>query len=151
MDDNNCWFLFNLCLKLLEDCCSKQKLDPEKYALKHHNKLVDLSLMFRFSSLPNNCVLEMVESRARPTAEVILCLQLEDGSRLNGTFESSILLIDVLEQLYPNYVKQDAVIIFMRKEVFGDNLRSTTLKSLGLTGGRALLRLLHKTPEELKT
>lgn len=109
--------------------------------------------MFRFSGLPNNALLEMVEAtKSRTEADIFLALQLEDGSRLTGTFKTSNFLIDVLKALIPekSTPESNSVIIYMRKEVYGENLESTSLRSLGLTGGRAIFRLIHKKPEELK-
>ena len=36
--------------------------------------------------------------------------------------------------------RQNPVIIYTRQEVVGEELKTTTLKQLGLTGGNALLR-----------
>ena len=141
--------------KILEECCEKFKFDPDNFDMKHHNKLLDLSQMFRFSGLPNNAQLEMVESdgKRKIVAEVILCLQLEDGSRVNGSFKSTDLLSDVLGSLCPDkdVLEKNPCIIYMRKEVYGTGIKTTTLKSLGLTGGRALLKLsLNKVEDEVK-
>lgn len=109
--------------------------------------------MFRFSGLPNNALLEMVEAiKSRTEADIFLAVQLEDGSRLTGTFKTSNFLMDVLKSLVPDKCtpESNSVIIYMRKEVYGEDLRSTTLRSLGLSGGRAIFRLIHRKPEELK-
>lgn len=111
--------------------------------------------MFRFSGLPNNAQLEMVESdgKRKVATEVVVCLQLEDGSRANGSFTSTDLLSHVIGTLCPDkdVFDKNPCIIYMRKEVYGHNIKNTTLKSLGLTGGRALLRLsLNKIEVEIK-
>lgn len=91
-------------------------------------------------------------TKSRTEADIFLAVQLEDGTRLTGTFKTSNFLIDVLKALIPEKCtpESNSVIIYMRKEVYGDALESTTLRSLGLTGGRAIFRLIHKKPEELK-
>ncbi|XP_062540802.1 tether containing UBX domain for GLUT4 [Armigeres subalbatus] len=141
-------------LEVLEQVCSKFNFNALEFDLKHHSKIMDLSVMFRFSGLPNNALLEMVPAtKVRTEQDIILVLQLEDGTRLNGTFKSSANLLDVLETLCKEKANAESnpVMIYMRREVLWDSLDRTTLKSLGLTGGRAIIRLLQRKPEELKT
>lgn len=85
-------------------------------------------------------------------AEVVILVQLSDGTRCQGSFTSNTSLAAILEALCSEKaaLELNPVIIYTRKEVFGDQLAGTTLKSLGLTSGKAMLRLVHKTPEELK-
>ncbi|GAB0099421.1 UBX domain [Sergentomyia squamirostris] len=137
-------------LQVLEQTCEKYKLDSNRHELKHHNKTVDLSAMFRFSGLPNNSLLEMVEtSKVRRESAMEIVIQTESGDRLSGTFRPENLLHEILQELCPDH-NQNAVIIYMRKEIFGEELKKTQLRSLGLTGGKAMLRLMHRNPEELK-
>ncbi|XP_055544076.1 tether containing UBX domain for GLUT4 [Wyeomyia smithii] len=141
-------------LEILEQVCKKHNFNVNEYDLKHHNKVLDLSAMFRFSGLPNNALLEMAPtSKVRTESDVTLVVQTEDGSRLEGTFKPSASLLDVLKQLCNDKADAGAnpVMIYMRKEVLWESMESTTLKSLGLTGGRAIIRLLQRKPEELKT
>lgn len=141
-------------LEILEQVCQKFNFNADEYDLKHHNKIMDLSAMFRFSGLPNNALLEMVPAtKVRTEAEITLVVQLEDGNRLEGIFKPSATLLYVLKTLCKDKANAEAnpVMIYMRKEVLWDSLDKTTLKSLGLTGGRAIIRLLQRTPEELKT
>ncbi|XP_013119013.2 tether containing UBX domain for GLUT4 [Stomoxys calcitrans] len=142
-------------LKILEDVCSKHNFDSEEFTLTHHNKEVSLSQPFRFSGLPNNCQLEMAQTdRKRSTAEVEICVQLEDGSRKQGSFQSTDNLLDVMKQLANEELckYESPVVVYMRQDVMGqENMNATTLKSLGILEGRALLRLANKKIEELKT
>ncbi|XP_055585744.1 tether containing UBX domain for GLUT4 [Uranotaenia lowii] len=140
-------------LEILETVCQKHSFNAAEYDLKHHNKVMDLSAMFRFSGLPNNAMLEMAPAlKVRKEADVILVVQLEDGSRLEGTFKPSVNLLEVLQKVCPEKAAADSnpVLIYMRREVLWDAMSQTTLKSLGLTGGRAIIRLLQRKPEELK-
>lgn len=140
-------------LEILEQVCSKHNFNAAEYDLKHHNKVMDLSAMFRFSGLPNNALLEMVEAKKiRTEADVQLVVQLEDGSRLDGTFKPSSSLLDVLKAVCGEKANPESnpVMIYMRKEVQWEAMNTTTLKSLGLIGGRAIIRLLQRTPEELR-
>jgi tether containing UBX domain for GLUT4 len=130
------------------------EFQAENYDLKHHNKVVDLSQFYRFSGLPNNCTLEMAETdKKRVEKDVVICLQLEDNTRLNSNFQPSLTLFDVITQMAPDKLlgDQSPVVIYMRNEIYGDKLNTTTLRSLGLgSGGRALLRLINSDPESLK-
>lgn len=97
--------------------------------------------------MPNNAQLELVEAqKSRLDAEVILGVQLEDGRRLLGNFTPSNTLWEVISNLCPTEaeLQKNPVVIYMRQEVYGSNLQETTLKKLGLTGGRAMLRLVHR-------
>jgi tether containing UBX domain for GLUT4 len=135
--------------------CEKfPEFKAEDYDLKHHNRVVDLSQFFRFSGLPNNCTLEMAEAaKKRVEQDVVICLQLEDNTRLNGSFQPAKTLYEIITEMAPEKSSEDQspVVIYMRTEIYGDKLKSTTLRSLGLaSGGRALLRLINSDPESLK-
>jgi tether containing UBX domain for GLUT4 len=136
----------------LEQTCTKFNFDVEEYDLKHHNKILDLSLMFRFSGVPNNATLEMVQvSTKRVEQNITICIQLEDGSRLNGDFPSSTTLKQIIEKLCPDKYESSPVVIYMRSEYHGESLINTSLRIMGLSsGGRALLRLINTDPESLK-
>ncbi|CAO1376233.1 unnamed protein product [Diamesa serratosioi] len=142
-------------LAILEETCKKFNFDPEMYDLKtQHNKLLDLSLMFRFAGLPNNSNLEMVECvKKRCESMITICIQMEDGSRVNSSFTSSTTLQDIISKLCPDKGNSDQnpIVVYMRKEVHGESLATTTLKDLGLSSGSALLRLVNADPESLKT
>lgn len=110
--------------------------------------------MFRFTGLPNNSTLEMVEAeKKRVEQSLVICLQLEDGTRINGNFQSSSTLREIITTLCPekSSADQSPIVIYMRSEFFSDALDLTNLKSLGLSsGGRALLRLINTNPDNLK-
>ncbi|XP_017073654.1 tether containing UBX domain for GLUT4 [Drosophila eugracilis] len=142
-------------LEILETACSKHGYDAEEHCLKFHNKVVGLTQQFRFSGLPNNCVLEMEQSEKRRTlSNVLVCVQLNDGSRQQADFSPNDTVWLVVQKLCESQVKgyESPVIVYMRSEVIGlDEMRQTTLKSLGILEGRAMMRLIDKKPEELKT
>ncbi|XP_043108598.1 tether containing UBX domain for GLUT4 [Puntigrus tetrazona] len=142
-------------LQVLEDVCKKHGFNPDEHGLKFQRMVLDLSLQWRFASLPNNAKLEMVVcSRPLTGAEstVRLALQMEDGSRLQGSFSSGQTLWDLLTR-FPQTRTSDLdasgptpVCVYMRDEVSGkDALKKTTLKSLGLTGGSAIIRYVLKS------
>ncbi|PNF41431.1 hypothetical protein B7P43_G13793 [Cryptotermes secundus] len=90
--------------------------------------------------------------KMREETAVVVGLQLESGDRLLGDFLPTESLWNVIKKLCPSEADLDShpVIIYMRREVSGVKaLEGTTLRSLGLTGGRAMLRFVHRTPEEL--
>lgn len=137
----------------MEEVCRKQNLKAEDYELKHHNKILDLSGIFRFSGLPNNAQLELVPAtKVRLETDITLAVNLENGNRLVDNFTPNQTLWNVLEMLCPEYLSDEKspVVIYMRQEIFGKNLETVTLRSLGITGGRAMIRLIDKAPEELK-
>lgn len=111
--------------------------------------------MFRFSGLPSNCELEMVAAKTprRDDNDIGIVLQTESHGRLEATFKPINNLLEIIRQLCPEEADLDTnpVIIYTRRDVHGSELESTTLKSLGLTSGRGMLRLVHKNAEELKT
>ena len=84
---------------------------------------------------------------------ITICIQTEDGSRVSGPFSCSTTLKEIISSLCAEKCNSDQnpIIIYMRKEVYGESLTTTTLKSLGLSSGSALLRLVNADPESLKT
>ena len=78
-------------------------------------------------------------------------VQTAEGSRVQGTFLSSVTLWEVLQHLKLDNVK-DPAIIYMRQQVIGrETLMITSIKDLGVTSGRVSVRLVSmKIPEETK-
>lgn len=133
--------------------CEKFKFDPNEYDLKHHKRVLDLTTSFRFSGLPNNAQLEMVEAqKKRQDVEVEIVVQLSDGSRLDGQFKPNTTLLAIIQQLCPNELTGDPNLfaIYMRTETAHDKLGEITLKDLGLISGRAIVRLVHRDPNAAK-
>ncbi|XP_053393564.1 tether containing UBX domain for GLUT4-like [Mercenaria mercenaria] len=154
-------------LQVLEDVCQKQKfLPPEDYKLIHGRTTLDLTLSVRYANLPNNAKLELVKAeKSRAETEVLIALQLENGERLQHSFSPGTSLWELLlhwenqqeSALKDKFTKVDStqspalhpVCIYMREEVAGElALRETKLRTLGLTGGKAALRLLHRPVDE---
>uniref|UniRef100_A0A667WIP9 ASPSCR1 tether for SLC2A4, UBX domain containing n=1 Tax=Myripristis murdjan TaxID=586833 RepID=A0A667WIP9_9TELE len=76
-------------LQVLEDVCKKHGFNPDDHGLKFQRNVLDLTLPWRFASVPNNAKLEMVPStrkQAGVDSQVRIALQMEDGSRLQGSF-----------------------------------------------------------------
>ncbi|GLV45871.1 uncharacterized protein CBL_11668 [Carabus blaptoides fortunei] len=142
-------------LQILEEVCKKQGFKVEEHDLKHHNHVLDVSSIIRFSGLPNNAQLEMCAiQKLRSESPVILCVQLENGTRLTGNYVPNDTLLNILSQICPDEIKLETnpVVIYMRQEIIGtEAMQKTTLKLLGLNGGRAMVRLIHRKPEELHT
>ncbi|KAL3273488.1 hypothetical protein HHI36_014929 [Cryptolaemus montrouzieri] len=137
-------------LQILEEVCKKQDFEPSKYDIKHHNKVLDTSMTVQFSGLPNNAQLELSPAtKMREESEVTVALNFEDGRRVQGTFMPSTTLIEMLTSLCDNH-EPNPVVIYTRREIFGEDLMTTDLRSLGLTRGRAMFRIIHRAPEELK-
>ncbi|NWV79786.1 ASPC1 protein, partial [Dasyornis broadbenti] len=115
--------------------------------------VLDLSLQWRFARLPNNAKLEMVpvSNRGGVGTTVRIALQLDDGSRLQDTFLCQQTLWELLNhfakirELMEQHGELSPVCIYMRDEIAGkDALEKTTLKSLGLMGGNAIVRVVMK-------
>ncbi|XP_059167299.1 tether containing UBX domain for GLUT4-like isoform X3 [Physella acuta] len=153
-------------LQILEEVCQRQGfIPPEEYKLVHGKQELDLSLSVRFSSLSNNAKLELIKAHTvRVEKEVTIALQLSSGERLQGSFKPNVTIWDMLKQLetkfgdYKDILTQidnskvpalHPVCIFMREEIIGSfALQAVTLKKLGLTAGKAIIRLLHRPVEE---
>uniref|UniRef100_A0AAQ5Z3W6 RBD domain-containing protein n=1 Tax=Amphiprion ocellaris TaxID=80972 RepID=A0AAQ5Z3W6_AMPOC len=148
-------------LQVLEDVCKKHGFNPDEHGLKFQRTVLDLTLPWRFANLPNNAKLEMVTSTRKQGAtdsQVRIALQMEDGSRLQDSFSSGLNLWEVLTHFPQISVSElsdsgsTPVCVYMRDEVSGEEaLKKATLKSLGLTGGSAIVRFLlkkDKTPGE---
>nr|XP_033816118.1 tether containing UBX domain for GLUT4 isoform X2 [Geotrypetes seraphini] len=149
-------------LQVLEDVCRRQELRCDDFGLRFQRTVLDLSLQWRFANLPNNAKLEMIAApfrRGGTEDSVRIALQLEDGSRLQDDFHCDQTLWELLCH-FPQTrmrVKQSCEsspsCLYMRDEVKGETaLQKATLKSLGLTGGNAVLRFVMKTanPNEPK-
>ncbi|KAM6245239.1 tether containing UBX domain for GLUT4 isoform 2-T2 [Porphyrio hochstetteri] len=140
-------------LQILEEVCRKQGGSPGEYGLKFQRSVLDLSLQWRFARLPNNAKLEMVpvSNRVGIGNTVRIALQLDDGSRLQDTFLCQQTLWELLNhfaqtrELMEQQGDFSPVCVYMRDEIAGkDALEKTTLKSLGLTRGSAIIRVVMK-------
>ncbi|KAG7491174.1 hypothetical protein MATL_G00000310 [Megalops atlanticus] len=135
-------------LQVLEDVCKKHGFNPEEYDLKFQRTVLDLSLQWRFASLPNNAKLEMVPTTRQRTggeSRIRIALQLEDGSRLQDSFSSGQTLWELLSHFPQTRVQEQHTV------TGAEALKHTTLKSLGLTGGSAIVRYVLKatrSPED---
>ncbi|CAM4553719.1 unnamed protein product [Lepidochelys olivacea] len=141
-------------LLVLEEACGRQNFDAGEFGLKFQRSVLDLSLQWRFAKLPNNAKLEVVpitRNRAGTENRVQIALQLNSGSRLQDTFHSGKTLWEILShftqtrECVEQHGEFSPVCIYMRDEIAGRaSLESTTLKSLGLTGGNAIIRVVMK-------
>ncbi|XP_026885270.2 tether containing UBX domain for GLUT4 [Electrophorus electricus] len=150
-------------LQVLEEVCKKHGFNPDDHGLKFQRNVLDLTMQWRFASLPNNAKLEVVPcTRQRAGAEsmVRIALQLEDGSRLQGSFSSGQNLWELLDHFPQSRLSElqepvqgpgpTPVCVYMRDEISGEEaLKTTTLRSLGLTGGSAILRYVLKRSTSL--
>lgn len=139
-------------LKILEDACKKQGFDPDLYDLIHHRRILDVSSTVRFANLPNNCVLEMVESTKPRTASLVTVnVSTDAGLRLMDDFPATATLREVLGQLEskagqdvfllpPPDSEQQPLLVYSMQRINHDQLDNTTLKSLGLVSGKCMFR-----------
>ncbi|XP_048674100.2 tether containing UBX domain for GLUT4 isoform X3 [Caretta caretta] len=127
---------------------------PAPRCSRFQRSVLDLSLQWRFAKLPNNAKLEVVpitRNRAGTENRVQIALQLNSGSRLQDTFHSGKTLWEILShftqtrECVEQHGEFSPVCIYMRDEIAGRaSLERTTLKSLGLTGGNAIIRVVMK-------
>ncbi|CAG0880710.1 unnamed protein product, partial [Darwinula stevensoni] len=119
----------------------------------HHNKPLDLTTMVRFTNLPNNAVLEMVPMEgSRQESPVTICLQIESSSRLTSDFTTQNTLWDILNHFGATKTLADKevenhipVCVYTREEFVGEQaLKATTLRKLGLLGGKHIIRLMFR-------
>ena len=111
---------------------------------------------YLISGLPNHCKLEVVPCKETSAQKVKIALQLEEGGRVIGEYTSEDCLDGIYEKAREklngtgNENGQEPVIIYMRQEFVGtESFSKTKLRQLGLTGGSAVLRLIHRKPEAL--
>ncbi|XP_014671916.1 PREDICTED: tether containing UBX domain for GLUT4-like [Priapulus caudatus] len=135
-----------------------------KCVFRHGRKVLDTDTLFRFANLPNKAQLEMVSAShacARSDTAVTVALQLEDGQRLQADFKPTVSVWDILQHwehensgLHGSLCRRaddvagtslHPVCTYLQREIVGErSLQTTSLKSLGLTKGRALIRLVHR-------
>uniref|UniRef100_A0A7E4VBG9 UBX domain-containing protein n=1 Tax=Panagrellus redivivus TaxID=6233 RepID=A0A7E4VBG9_PANRE len=135
--------------QVLEEACLAQGYDADGYELQHGGKALDGSLPFRLTGLPNNATLELVPStRVVLDAEVEIALQTADGRKIRK-FPNSATLAELLQAFSEDFsadltAADDGMapaINYLNSQWKGlTQLASTTLKSIGITSGRALLR-----------
>uniref|UniRef100_A0A915C5H5 G patch domain-containing protein 11 n=2 Tax=Parascaris univalens TaxID=6257 RepID=A0A915C5H5_PARUN len=145
--------------KVLEEACLKQGYDVDAYELKHQNRTLDGALPFRLTGLPNNATVEMTPiSRITVSNDVDIALQLPDGSRKLHRLSNELTLLDVLAVFSVEFgrdlihIDEGSVPVcaFMNAEYRGEaELSMTTLKSMGISNGRSLIRYsAQKVSEE---
>uniref|UniRef100_A0A914UZK4 TUG ubiquitin-like domain-containing protein n=1 Tax=Plectus sambesii TaxID=2011161 RepID=A0A914UZK4_9BILA len=146
--------------EVMEEACKKQGFDADTHALKHQNRLLDLSLSFRLSGLTNNASVELVPAPAKGAAVVEIALQMSDGSRRLRKFPIETTLLEMLvafsEEFQQNLLDTEPNTApscgYMNKQWTGKSeLETMTLKSLGITQGRSLIRYSARkiTDEEM--
>jgi hypothetical protein len=147
--------------EVLEDACKKRNLDPDRHRLKRNNKILDNTLSVRYANVPNLAELELIEvdvvseENEKP---IKLAVQPEGGKRIICEHTPNTTLADILNSIEAKGHEgkkrsngEVGVIVYMRKEIVGEDLSKTTLKGLGLTGGMsAAFRFFYKLPEILK-
>jgi tether containing UBX domain for GLUT4 len=150
-------------LEIIEEVCKKNGFDSNEYALVHHKKQLDITLSFRLTGVPNNGHLELqkLEGGPRTFADVILVLQLDDGSRLsaksfspNSTHLNRVLTAyknesELIEVAFNQDLARETdtypIMAYLNEQVVGLNqLENTTLKDLGLINGRGIIRFGFK-------
>ena len=145
-------------LEIIEEVCQKQGLVADEYGLLHQRRLLDVTLDFRLTGVANNAQLELKRLDVqRKLGDVIIVLQLEDGTRLSPiTFTPSHSLLAVVEAhaaaapaeqaatFTPHEDTQFACTYMNETRIGRHQLEHTTLKDFGLTNGRTILRFSNR-------
>ena len=154
--------------EVLSAACAKRGLDVATRGLRHGRtrKHLDLSITFRLSGLDNNALIEVVEDghtapRGSSQAPCRVAVQLESGDRRTGSLGDESSLLEVVRALCPEQLADGAMpaghapaILYggsgdLRVVATGeDQLRSTTLASLGVARGSAVLVRFVSLPAE---
>jgi tether containing UBX domain for GLUT4 len=147
---------------VLHQGCQKLGLKGDQYVLRHNNKLIDLSLTYRLSSLPAGAQLTLVQASRSPTV-ITVALQLPASSnnrRIQHKFPSNTSLWEILrvietkeninltERASPpaqseagRLLYEIPVLNFMNRELANFVDLQKTLGQLGVSSGNVLLRL----------
>ncbi|RXN02195.1 Tether containing UBX domain for GLUT4 [Acipenser ruthenus] len=138
--------------QILEEVCKKENFSPDEYDLKFQRTVLNLSLQWRFANLPNNAKLEMVPStRQRALVE-------STTAQVKCFYNTSQNWLYLLNQIKlketvpgPQLSESTPLCVYMRDEIAGEEaLKKMTLKSLGLTGGSAIVRYIVKKSKVLE-
>jgi tether containing UBX domain for GLUT4 len=148
-------------LDIIEEVCRKQGFFSDEYGLFYHKKFIDVTLPYRLTGIANNAEIELklLPGGARKFSDVVISLQLDDGSRLEPlTFNPQMNLHHVIETFKETNkskfeLKYDdfSTCSYLNDQRYGRfQLENTTLKDFGLTNGRGILRLGNKpTPKDV--
>ncbi len=100
-----------LMTEVLADYCKQKGLELERATLLHKGKPLDLSSPFRLTGLANNATLTVGQRASAAVPVCTIALQLEDGSRVQGKFQVS----NTLWQVLLGFEAQDAKLNVTRR------------------------------------
>ncbi|CEF64304.1 UBX domain containing protein TUG/UBX4 family-containing protein [Strongyloides ratti] len=130
--------------EILEEACLKQGLVPENYKLVYQKKVIDLSLPFRLSGLSNGTTLNLQYFvSSSDNFQCTIALQGPSGSREQKVLSNTLTLLEVLENFSVELTSEEKhpVVMFMNKNFIGvEELKSKTLKSIGIKNDRVLIK-----------
>ena len=151
-------------LEIIEEVCKKQGFNPNEYELYHQRRSLDITLAYRLTGCPKNAHFDLkkLETGPRQFNDVTILLQLEDGTKLTPkTFkpdstnltqiiESYLTESNTLHQVFEDKSLIDnpnhPCCVYLNEQVVGlYQMSNTTLKDLGLTNGRGIIRLSYRS------
>jgi hypothetical protein len=121
-------------------------LDPDKCQLKYQRTVLPRNQLVRFSSVPNNALVDLVVSMGagKPSNNgnqfAKIAISVPNVGSVQRNLDSSLCLRDMLAAIVSDgTVPVDSIgcnpeLIYMRNSYSGGKLDSTTLASLGLAG-----------------
>lgn len=149
---------------VLEEACDHFKLDASCCRLKKGKAVVDMSLPYRFSNLPNNTTLDLEvftqkqvgASSKLASSRIALGV---NGKSLSATFPVTHCLTDIIshfikEGTCPDILEDVAQtcpeIIYLQSRFGVESFETTTLSGLGLAGSSARLQLRFKEGQKVE-
>ena len=148
-------------LDIIEEVCKKQGLESNEHDVVFQRRHLDITLTLKLAGVPNNAMFELKKlDIPRKFEDVIIALQLEDGSRLNPhSFSPTASLHDVIEHfsslsdvIKNSFLHQNdqfyPICAYINEQLIGTfQLKNTSLKDIGLTNGRGIIRYSYKQVE----
>lgn len=150
---------------VLVEACTKVEVNPDEYGLRHGKTTLDLSLSFRLAHLPVGAKLDLVRVSANAGAKVNVALNLPNTPRKVTAVPPSHSLWQVLEQFEAEnnlaitelgaicdgivYRHQPIVQLMNKEYSTTDQLQRTSLSSIGIKSGSAVMRVSYRKTDEV--
>ena len=143
--------------EVLTEACSRAELDPDTHGLRHGKTTLDLSLPFRLARLSNGAKLDLVKVGTSSTVNVALsevgCARRTVTVPATDSIWRVLETFDVLERvsLRDGTAYRDQCVVQLNNKEYADetSLRGTTLASLGIKSGSAVMRLSYRTTDQV--
>lgn len=152
---------------VLIEACTKADMDPNIHGLRHGKANLDLSMTVRLAHLPGGAKLDLIKVASNADVRVNVALNLPGTARKTvlvlptctlwqvlETFESQVgqSILHTSAPRASHIYRQQTVVQLMNKEYQTDEqLRGTSLASLGIKNGSAVVRVSFRETSDLVT